>query len=64
MAIKIDRAGAEILASLALDELRGYAARFPDSHAAYLACKQDKIAAQPKRRRSKKTKEDDTIEQS
>jgi hypothetical protein len=55
--VTIDRVGAEVLARLSLDDLRGYAVRYPTAHAAYLAVKQ-KAASQShttgKRRRIKK----------
>jgi len=40
MTVSISRTDAEIISALALDDLRGYAARYPEDHKAYLAIKQ------------------------
>ena len=54
MAITVDRTGAEIIGKLALDELSGYAQRYPEAHAKYLALKQ-----KPSKKQSKPRKGDE-----
>jgi hypothetical protein len=58
MAVTIDKTSADILANLILDDLRGYANRYPEAYAAYkkeqaLKAAQQKITLPKKQRQSR-----------
>ena len=55
MSKTINRSGAEILASVALPDINGYAKRHPEAYAKYIALKERKQnTAIPKRRKARK----------
>jgi hypothetical protein len=54
MAVTIDETSANILAALLLESCRGYAARHPEAHAAYLAQTAAQVAQAKRKRQSKR----------
>jgi hypothetical protein len=53
----IDKTSAEVLAALVLEDVRGYASRYPEEYAAFLERKKIKqMKAPPKKRRKSRRK--------
>ena len=56
MAVTISRTDAEVIAGLALEDLRGYATRYPEAHAEFLKRKNSKMYLdKPKGERTRRT---------